>query len=78
MRRNGWFEVQLERFAEIGQGFLLGAALAGDIQIQALRNEPVALTPDSGGKWAFHIAIFPHASSNRYGIGHRVRSLCRE
>ena len=64
--------VQLEPLAKIGQGFFLGASLAGDIHVQALRNEPVALTPDSGGKWTFHIMIFPHASPNHYAIGCRA------
>jgi hypothetical protein len=43
-------EVQLERLPKIGQSFLFGASLAGDIDVKALRDEPAALAPDSGGK----------------------------
>ena len=53
LRRNRWFEVQLERLAKIGQGFLLRASLAGDIQVQARRNEPVALAQTVAEKGRF-------------------------
>jgi hypothetical protein len=48
--------VQFKRLAKISQSFLFGAPLAGDIYVQALRDEPVALTLDSRGK-VCHISV---------------------
>ena len=51
--------MQLERLAKIGQSLLFSVALAGNIHIQALGNKPIALAPNGGRKWAFHIPILP-------------------
>ena len=52
--------MQFKRLAKISQSFLFGAPLAGDIHVQALRDEPFALTPDSRGKGTLHITILPY------------------
>jgi hypothetical protein len=53
--------VQFERFAKVSQSFLFGIALASDMDVQALRNKPIALTPDSRGKRTLHVAILAYA-----------------
>src|SRR5208283_2211776 len=40
------FEMQLNRFLEIGKGLLLGLALASDVEFQALGDIPPPLAPD--------------------------------
>ena len=63
--------MQFKRLAKISQSFLFGAPLAGDIHVQALRNKPVALTPDSRGKWTLHITILPYIRQEA-GCGFRL------
>ncbi len=47
--------MQLKRFAQICDSLLFRLALAGDIQVQALRNEPIPLSPDRDRKRTFHM-----------------------
>src|SRR6266852_3188033 len=53
----GRFKVQCEGFSEILQCFCFRGALAGNIDLQALRYVPVTLTPDSRGKRSLHAII---------------------
>ena len=46
--------MQRERLLEIGQRLVLAPALAGHVDLQALRDEPVALARDTGLEFAFH------------------------
>ena len=54
MRR---FEVQFQRFLQVGQCLFLGLALAGDIEFQALRDVPLPFTPYGRGEWSLHDLI---------------------
>ena len=58
MRR---FEVQFNRFLEIGKGLFLGVALAGDVEFEALGDIPPPLAPDGGRKWSLHDLIVSQA-----------------
>ena len=51
MRR---FEVQLQRFFQVGESLLFGLALAGDVDLEALRNVPVPFAPNCSGKRSLH------------------------
>jgi hypothetical protein len=53
-------EVQFKCLAEISERFLFCAALAGNIQVQALGDKPISFAPDRRGKRAFHKTILPH------------------
>ncbi len=46
--------MEFEGFAQVGEGFFLGRALAGDIDFEALGDEPVSFTPDGRGEGALH------------------------
>ena len=46
MRR---FEVQFQRFLQVGESLFFGFALAGDIDFQALGDVPFPLAPNSRG-----------------------------
>ena len=75
MRRNGWFEVQTRALRGDWPGpppLCCPGWRYPDPGTGETNQSPSR--PDGGGKWAFHIAIFPHASSNRYGIGRQVRA----
>jgi hypothetical protein len=52
-----WFEVQFKRLLEVGKSFFFGFALAGNVEFQALRDVPFALTPNSSREWSLHISI---------------------
>ena len=41
--------MEFERFLQIGQRLLFALALAGNIKFQALRDVPIALTPNGCG-----------------------------
>jgi hypothetical protein len=49
-----WFEVKLQRFLQVGEGLFFGLALAGDVDLEALRNVPVPFAPNCSGKRSFH------------------------
>jgi len=42
------------RFLEVGEGKVCGFALAGDVKVEALSDEPVVFLPQAGGKCFFH------------------------
>src|SRR5271170_7612331 len=42
----GRLEVKLERFPQVAESFLLGFALAGDVEFKALRDKPVSFPPN--------------------------------
>mgnify|MGYP001578928953 CR=1 FL=1 len=48
--RGSVLEVKLQRFLEIGERLLQARALAGHIDLKALRHEPGAFTDDRCGK----------------------------
>ena len=50
----GRFEVQFNRFLEVGQSLVLGLALAGDVEFEALRDIPLPLAPNGSGKRSLH------------------------
>lgn len=54
MRR---FEVQFNRFLEVGKSLFLSLALAGDIDLQALGDIPTPLAPNGSGKRSLHDLI---------------------
>src|SRR3990170_8534518 len=53
-------EVELQRLPEVRQGFLHGAALAGDVQLGTPRDEPCALSVHGRGQPPLH--------ANRMGL----------
>jgi hypothetical protein len=46
--------MEFHGFFWVGEGFLLGFALAGDIDFEALKDVPISFTPDRCGKGTFH------------------------
>ena len=64
MRR---FEVQLQRFLEIGKSFFFGLALARYVDFETLRDVPVSFTPDGCCEWPLHVFILS-----------RIRWVCGE
>ena len=53
--------MQFNRLLEVGKGFFLGLALAGDVEFQALGDVPFPLTPNSSREWSLHDLIFSQA-----------------
>ena len=51
---NRRFKVEFERFAEIGESFVFGFAVAGDVDLGALSDEEVVFFPGSCGEYLFH------------------------
>ena len=49
-----WFEVQLQRFLQVGESLFFAFTLAGDIDFEALRNVPLSFAPDGRGKRLLH------------------------
>ena len=66
MRR---FEVQLNRFLEIGESLFLGVALAGDVELKALGDIPPPLAPNGSRKWSLHDLIVSQARALRTATG---------
>ena len=54
MRR---FEVQFNRFLEVGKSLLPGLALAGNVEFEALGDIPLPLAPNASRKWSLHDLI---------------------
>ena len=73
-RRSWWLEVQLNRLLEVGKRFLLGLALAGEVEFQALGDIPLPFTPNGSRKWSLHDLIVPQARVIR-AVGQAPRSL---
>ncbi len=61
----GRFEVQFERFLEVGKSLFLGLALAGNVDFQALGDVPLPLTPNGGSEWSLHEPIVSQAGVRR-------------
>ena len=59
MRR---FEVQFNRFLEVGKGLFLGLALAGEVELEALGDIPLPLAPNGSGKRSLHDLIVSQAT----------------
>lgn len=73
-----WFEVEFEGFLEVGESFLLGGALAGDVEFEALGDEPGAFAPDGArGECSLHGLILPQNAAGVCGGGGGVRPLLR-
>ena len=53
-RRLRRFEVKFERFLQVCEGLFFALALAGDIDLKALRDVPRPLRPDGRSKWPLH------------------------
>jgi hypothetical protein len=53
----GRFEVEFNRFLEVGESLFLGLALAGYVEFQALGDVPLALTPNGSREWSLHDLI---------------------
>jgi hypothetical protein len=46
--------MQFNCFFEVSQGFLLGLALTGDVEFEALGDVPFTLPPDGSCEWSLH------------------------
>ena len=51
------FEVQFKRVSQISQSFRFALALAGDVELQALRDVPLALPPNRRSEWSLHVLM---------------------
>ena len=56
-----WFEVQFQRFLQVGKSLFLGLALAGDVEFQALGDIPLPLTPNGRSERSLHDLIVSQA-----------------
>src|ERR1039457_4515882 len=59
------FEVQFNRFLEIGKHLFLGVALAGNVEFEALGDIPRPLAPNGSRKWSLHELIVSKARALR-------------
>jgi hypothetical protein len=62
MRR---FEVQLQRFPQVGESLFFSLALACDVEFEALGDAPLPLAPDGRGERSFHDFIVSQAKQPR-------------
>ena len=53
----GRFEVELQSFLQVVEGFFFGFASAGDVNFQAVRDVPISFAPNRCSKWPFHDSI---------------------
>ena len=51
------FKVKLQRFGKVRKSFFLGLALAGDIELEALGDKPLPISPYGRGEWPLHSLI---------------------
>ena len=72
-----WFEVEFQRFPQVGEGLFLGFTLAGDVEFQALGDVPRPLAPDRCGEWSLHDSIVSQARNPRTLTDHRLPPLPR-
>lgn len=49
--------MKFQGFLQVVEGFCFGCALAGDINLEALRDEPISFAAKCRGKRALHDAI---------------------
>src|ERR1035437_788968 len=72
------FEVQFNRFLEVGKSVFLGIALACDVEFEALGDIPLPLAPNGSRKWSLHHLIVSQARVLRMAARvPRVPSLIR-
>jgi len=76
MAGNRRLEVQFQRLTQIVESLFLGPSLAGNIDVQALGNEPVSLAPDGSGKRSLHETILAQSTPKRVQI--RLRHTSRD
>ena len=57
--------MEFEGFAQVGEGFFFGLALAGDVDFEALGDVPVSFTPNGRGEGALH--RFRITEAGRFG-----------
>ncbi len=50
----GWFQMKSDRFLKVGEGEIWSFALAGDVKVEALGDEPVVFLPEACGEGCFH------------------------
>lgn len=55
-----WLEVQFQGLFQVGESFFFGFTLAGHVNLEALRDVPVAFAPYRCNKWPFHGSILAH------------------
>ena len=53
--------MKLQCFSEIGECFFFGRSLARDIDLQALRDEPIPFAPNCRSERSLHDVIVPPA-----------------
>ena len=53
----GGLEVKFQGFVEIVESFFLSLALAGDNDLEALRDKPVSFAPHGRREWSLHAPI---------------------
>jgi hypothetical protein len=51
--------------------------LAGDVEFQTLRDEPLPLTPDSGRERSLHVLIVSQTRGSRYACRNSVGVISR-
>jgi hypothetical protein len=80
---SGWtcrlrrFKMKFKRFLKVGERLLFGGALAGDIDLEALRYVPVAFSPYSCRERSLHVFILPQTARFRSFTLVQLRSACR-
>ena len=57
------FKVKFQRFCEVIESFFLGLALASDIELEALGDKPLPISPDGRGEWPLHSLIVSQAQA---------------
>ena len=50
-------EVKFQGFLKVRESLLLGRALAGDIDFEALGHEPISFSPNGSGEGSLHSMI---------------------
>jgi hypothetical protein len=68
MRGNRRLEMQFQSLSQILEGLFFGSALAGDIDIQALGDEPFPLAPDSSRKRTLHETTLAQSTPTRFKL----------
>jgi len=51
--------MEFQSFTQVDSRLFFGAALAGDVHFEALRNVPGTFSPDAGCEFAFHLIKLP-------------------
>jgi hypothetical protein len=64
--------MQFKRLAQVIKSFFFGAALAGNIYVEALGDEPRSFAPHGGRKRTLHNTILPQFFRDSIGDSGRV------